>query len=268
MAETLTTNYAWTKPDPGASANTWGSTLNATTDKIDAQVFINQQAGVPVGAMAMWPGATAPANWLICNGASLATTGTYAALFAILGYTYGGSGGNFNLPNLVQKFPLGAGVGAGTNPVGATGGNFSNTIATGNLPAHAHPITDVGHTHTVNQWYHDHGYSQTPHGHLITEPAGGAGHAHGGVVTGLGPPTGIIAGTVGGAQLQTGATAYATTGITIQLNSASISFSGVTSSVSLVASGTNLSTTQNAGGGTPLSVVPPFVALNYIIKFA
>jgi hypothetical protein len=44
LAETLTPNFGWTKPDPGASANTWGTTLNATTDKIDAQVFVNQTA--------------------------------------------------------------------------------------------------------------------------------------------------------------------------------------------------------------------------------
>ena len=44
VAETLTANYGWTKPDPGASANTWGDTLNKTTDKIDAQAFVNQQA--------------------------------------------------------------------------------------------------------------------------------------------------------------------------------------------------------------------------------
>ena len=29
MAETTTANNGWTMPDPGASANTWGATLNA-----------------------------------------------------------------------------------------------------------------------------------------------------------------------------------------------------------------------------------------------
>ena len=46
VAETTTANFGWTMPDPGASANTWGATLNATTQKVDAQVFANQQAGV------------------------------------------------------------------------------------------------------------------------------------------------------------------------------------------------------------------------------
>jgi hypothetical protein len=39
MAETLTANFGWTMPDPGASANTWGATLNKTTQAIDAQVY-------------------------------------------------------------------------------------------------------------------------------------------------------------------------------------------------------------------------------------
>ena len=40
---TTTVNYTWKMPDPGGSANTWGDTLNGTTQAIDAQVFTNQQ---------------------------------------------------------------------------------------------------------------------------------------------------------------------------------------------------------------------------------
>ena len=38
-----------------------------------------------------------PDGWLECNGQSVSTT-TYPELFAKIGYTYGGSGGSFNLP--------------------------------------------------------------------------------------------------------------------------------------------------------------------------
>ena len=150
MAETLSPNYGWTKPDPGASANTWGATLNATTDKIDTQVYVNQQGMSPIGAVTMFAGATAPTNWLICDGRSLSTAAPYDKLFAVLQYAFGGSGANFSLPNLVQNFPLGA----GPNPVGTNGGAFAVTLATANLPAHAHSITDVAHNHGVNQWAH------------------------------------------------------------------------------------------------------------------
>ena len=41
---TATHNYGWLMPDPGGSANTWGNTLNGTTQAIDAKVqSINNQ---------------------------------------------------------------------------------------------------------------------------------------------------------------------------------------------------------------------------------
>ena len=109
MAETTTSHYGWTMPDPGASANTWGGTLNATTQKIDQQVYDNQQAtvqsGVPVGSGALWFAATPPTNWLICDGSSLDTT-TYATLFAVIGTKYGSAdASHFNLPNLRETLP-------------------------------------------------------------------------------------------------------------------------------------------------------------------
>jgi hypothetical protein len=38
MADAFTFNYNWTKPDPGASDDTWGDKLNADLDAIDAQL--------------------------------------------------------------------------------------------------------------------------------------------------------------------------------------------------------------------------------------
>ncbi len=54
-----------------------------------------------------------PAGYLLCNGASVNKV-TYPDLFNSIGYTYGGSGEYFKLPNLTDKFIEGSGI-AGTN---------------------------------------------------------------------------------------------------------------------------------------------------------
>ena len=253
---TTTAKYGWQMPDPGGSANTWGNTLNATTQAIDQQVYTNAQAGVQIGTVTMFAGATPPTNWLTCDGSSLATTGTYAALFAVIQYTYGGSGANFNLPNLQGKFLLGAGP---NNALGSAGGSFTYTIGTGNLPAHAHPIVDVAHNHGVNQWAHSHGdggghahsASQDPHSHTVSNVALGSG-------VNIQPGSGFN---------QTGTLPTSTAQPNVYVGAAHVSLDTQTSGISLNASGTGLSTTQNVGSGAPISIVPSYVAINFIIKY-
>lgn len=89
-------------------------------------------SSVPVGVMADYPGSTPPAGFLECNGASLSTT-TYAALFAVCGYTYGGIGANFNLPDLRGYFKRGWSHGTGID----AGRAFGSSQTSANL-AHTH----------------------------------------------------------------------------------------------------------------------------------
>ena len=69
-------------------------------------------SGALTGEMKMWLGldTAVPAGYLICIGQSLSTT-TYADLFAVTGYKFGGSGANFNLPDMRVRVPVGAGTG-------------------------------------------------------------------------------------------------------------------------------------------------------------
>lgn len=52
-----------------------------------------------VGEIKLIASASAPKGTLACNGASVSKT-SYTQLFDKIGYTYGGSGSNMNLPNI------------------------------------------------------------------------------------------------------------------------------------------------------------------------
>jgi len=61
------------------------------------------------GEVLMWGGSSCPTGTLPMNGGGYSTSAPYAALYAILGYTYGGSGGTFNVPNTGGVFIRGSG---------------------------------------------------------------------------------------------------------------------------------------------------------------
>lgn len=79
----------------------------AYMDAIGAQTFL-----VPTGAIFPYGGSSAPSNFLLCNGSAVSRS-TYATLFGIVSTTYGVGDGSttFNLPNLINRVPIGAGTG-------------------------------------------------------------------------------------------------------------------------------------------------------------
>jgi hypothetical protein len=56
---------------------------------------------IPIGGIILWGGSTGNIPWgfFLCDGAGFGTT-TYPTVFAKIGYTFGGSGGTFNVPNM------------------------------------------------------------------------------------------------------------------------------------------------------------------------
>lgn len=62
------------------------------------------------GEITKHAGATTPEGALRCDGTSYATA-AHPDLFAAIGYTYGGSGANFNVPDLRRRGPRGVGSG-------------------------------------------------------------------------------------------------------------------------------------------------------------
>jgi microcystin-dependent protein len=91
----------------------------------------------------MWGTGTAPSGWLLCAGAAVNRT-TYAALFAVIGTTFGVGDGSttFNLPNYTSRMPYGT-------TLGATGGTADAVVV-----SHTHTatstVTDPGHVHLSN----------------------------------------------------------------------------------------------------------------------
>jgi microcystin-dependent protein len=65
--------------------------------------------------------ADAPAGWLFCRGQSLVVA-SYLDLHGAIGYTFGGSGLNFNLPDLRRRPILGVSDVASTLALGANDG--------------------------------------------------------------------------------------------------------------------------------------------------
>jgi microcystin-dependent protein len=105
--------------------------------------------GVNTGIVVPWGSASIPSGFLLCDGTSYSTT-TYAALFAVIAYTYGGSGASFLVPDLRDRTIVGVssanskalaqGIGANTvTPTGNIGGSVAaTTLATTQIPSHLH----------------------------------------------------------------------------------------------------------------------------------
>lgn len=125
-----------------------GVDSSAVTTSLDYKIRI----GNPIGEIAIWSTNTAPTGWLICDGTNVSRT-TYAALFAIVGVTYGVGDGTttFALPNLKGKVPFGRNTAdAAFDVLGETGGSATRQLITTNLPKHLHGYLKTSNTRTDN----------------------------------------------------------------------------------------------------------------------
>jgi microcystin-dependent protein len=101
-----------------------------------------------VGQIALFGFNFAPRNYAFCNGQTL-SIGSNAALFSLLGTTYGGNGTNtFALPDLRGRVAVhfGQGVGLSTYVIGEIAGAENVTLTVGQMPAHNHTVNSTAET--------------------------------------------------------------------------------------------------------------------------
>ena len=145
-----------------------------TTSNVSDEIIINRTAGTtgifkttvgaitnsiptpPVGSIMAYAGASAPSDWLFCDGAEIQRS-VYNTLFQVIGTQYGTPSNSsvFKLPDLRGRFALGKdnmsnpGLGQGsadrvTSPtadaLGLGAGNEKKTITKENLPEHEHSL--------------------------------------------------------------------------------------------------------------------------------
>jgi microcystin-dependent protein len=118
---------------------TVGGDLSANNFYASGNYYLDRYLLIPYGTIIQSAAVNIPDGWLNCNGASILKE-TYMNLFGAIGYTYGGSGTNFNVPDIRGRVAVGSGTGSGLaiRTLGDIGGEESHTLTTDEIPSHTH----------------------------------------------------------------------------------------------------------------------------------
>lgn len=147
------------------------------------QVQIASLQPAPVGAVLIWPSNNIPAAYHLCDGSSLSSD-DYPELYAVLGHTYGGSGNQFNLPDMRGRYIAGKGANGYNTLHQPTNNDGVNTVVLNisQVPKHRH-IYSTDERPEADRTYagmglverQDYGSDGTGYGaRLYTSYAGGA----------------------------------------------------------------------------------------------
>jgi microcystin-dependent protein len=192
-----------------------------------------------LGIIKMFAGNFAPRGWAFCDG-SILPISQNSALFSLLGTMYGGNGQTtFGLPDLRGRVALGVGTGPGlSNYTQGQMAGVENTVLNINqMPMHNHTVQQV-----------------SVQGQAKIRISDAEGDAAGGKNRGIAQGAAVLPNTNNvRPQLYQNSPAY-TENNTLDLNTVD------TSELVVPAA-----STTNAGGSLPLSIVQPFLVINFII---
>jgi microcystin-dependent protein len=218
-------------------------------------------AHTPIGALVMWPVATPPAGWLICDGSGF-DGGTYPGLAAVLGGT--------TLPDLRGKFPIGVGtLGSDSYALGDVGGEARHALTAAENALHGH---NMPHTHDVNPPNVESTGDSVTHTHTMTDHTHTMAHTHaiaGSFISDV-AATGSAARFRSTGSFATEGSSAANTGNPTNPQTGGRS-AGHTHDVNIPqfeSLGSNTAATANQGSGSAHENRPPYLALNFIIKAA
>jgi microcystin-dependent protein len=127
------------------------NTLAPRQQILSAPYAISALHGVPAGTVVPFAGTVVPEGWTLCDASSKnGLDPLFARLFAAIGLTYGGSGTQFNVPDLRSRTVVGAGQGAGNDDQGQP---LSVRTLNQKVGAEKHVLTKAEiptHTHSGN----------------------------------------------------------------------------------------------------------------------
>jgi microcystin-dependent protein len=130
------------------------------TTLTDLDLIFSKKNFAEVGTVIIWPTATIPEGYLLCNGQAVSRT-TYSILFSVISTIYGVGNGSttFNIPNMNNfRMPYYTDI----TGFGQIGGSQNVTLDANHIPSHTHGVGNIqgaSHNHNIlysnaaRQWF-------------------------------------------------------------------------------------------------------------------
>jgi microcystin-dependent protein len=125
---------------------TMGGDLTAKNVRANqGNFYLDNYLLIPYGTIIQSAAVVVPPGWFLCDGASLLKA-NYLNLFNAIQYTYGGSGSNFNLPDIRGRVAVGSGQGSGLTNRELAGqeGVERHVLNIDEIPSHNHSSNATG----------------------------------------------------------------------------------------------------------------------------